>query len=100
MPRMKDENRKRGMRIRFALRTVKEYDGEDDLRTTIVDALADIHHLCDLEGFHIDELINQAFEHYYCEKNTTNISHPTRLARRNAKAQPRPFRITRKDGRA
>jgi len=46
---------------------LKAYD-KNDLRTSVVDLLADILHLCHSEGFNFPELFESAALHFHAEK--------------------------------
>lgn len=62
-----DRNSKRAKRIATALATVKEYDGARDWQATIIDALADLRHLCDEKGLDFEHLDSVALDHCRAE---------------------------------
>lgn len=60
-------NRSRANRIALALRSVRAYDGADDWRATITDALSDLRHLCDKHDLDMGALDHSAHQHYLAE---------------------------------
>lgn len=61
-------NKSRSRRILKALRTQYGVSStKGDLRAMIVDAMADLRHLCDTKGFNFTDLDTSASNHYSCE---------------------------------
>lgn len=64
---MKPANKKRAARLK---KLIKGYAGDPfgDLKTDVIDVLADIRHLCQAHGLNYGVLEADAFDHYIAER--------------------------------
>lgn len=62
-------NRSRANRLANGLKTVGAYEGPVDWKTTLIDALSDLRHLCDKLDLDFGQLDRRAYNHYRGELN-------------------------------
>ena len=60
------DNRERAAEARERLKGGR-YSIEDEAQSAVIDILADLRHLCDVENWNFDDLDQVASEHYYYE---------------------------------